>query len=438
LTNAGGSWISNTVYSANWTVVDVNETKEDVDIQVSGANDSSLNTMLANTSADQFTISTENPTFDSAVATGPNTIEVTFSEYVTVVHADGSDFSATGATIISASASGSVVTLTTSNNLATDYTANDLRIEANAVLNNDSNGNLLVTGQTISDGQAPTLSYAVMDANYNGNEKTYIDLAFSEAVDNTTIATSDFTFSVPGVTGVSVTNIYNDDNTSIVILKLNKKLTGGGPTITITGDGINDMNGNTLSSGTKTINTYRIDLVEGWNLISIPADVDTEDIDVLLGDIWSNINMSVNILWYNASISDWETYTPSQQTGTFSHIEQGKGYWIKMNDSDTLIGNYSTVLHGTEPAPIVELTGHKWNMIGHWTTYNQTADTSGGLSSLSDVLASTGEILYKYDTASKAFINIYASSTTNMEPGVGYWLYLKTTDTGYYTIGEQS
>jgi hypothetical protein len=285
------------------------------------------------------------------------------------------------------------------------------------------------------DNTPPTLSYAVLDADYNGNLQTYVDIYFSENVANSTIATTDFDIDTAGVT---VTAFYNDADTEHVTLKLSNKLTGDGPTVTIIGDGIQDIAGNAITTGTITINTYRITLEQGWNMFSIPADISDISIPVLLTSIWSNVNGSSNtmsILWYNATIPDWEYYSKHTQSGTLSEIEPGKAYWIKMNSSDTLIGNYSTVLHGTSPAPIIELTGHRWNMIGHWATYNQTANTTGGLSSLSDVLAETGEILYKY-TSSGGFINVYGSSITNMEPGDGFWLYLKTSSTGYYTLAE--
>jgi len=54
---------------------------------------------------------------------------------------------------------------------------------------------------------------------------------------------------------------------------------------------------------------------------------------------------------------------------------------------------------------------------------------------LFDVLNGTGEILYKY-TRSGGFIPIYGNSTTKMQPGDGFWLYLRTSNNGYYTLAE--
>ena len=284
----------------------------------------------------------------------------------------------------------------------------------------------------IKETVAPSLLYAVLDADHNGNQYTYIDVHFSENVVNTTIATTDFAI---GNASATVSAFYNDGNTALVTLKLSSKLTGNGPTISVVG-AINDSAGNTLSSaGPITINTYRVNLNEGWNMFSIPADVSDISIPTLLSSIWSNINKTTNILWYNASANTWKYYSAQSSSGTITAFQPGRAYWIKMNASDTLIGNYSTVWNNLGPAPIVELTGHRWNMIGHWATYNQTGNTTGGLRTLSHVLAENGELLYKY-TPSGGFVNVYGSSTVKMQPGDGFWLYLRTADNGYYTSAE--
>ena len=374
-------------------------------------------------------------------------VDVTYSEDISSSTFGSPDWSFPTNPHTLAVSSGIIATVYV-NITVTGAPADDTSLTTTTILYTNNNDNITdgtnaaATGSsatTLSDGAAPALNYAVFDADYNGNEKTYIDVYFTETIDNSTIATTDFSISVSGVSGVTVSAFYNDGNTSLTTLKLSHKLTGAGPTVSVVA-AIDGTDGNTVSSpGPITINTYRISLASGWNLVSIPADVDSTDISVVLSSIWANIDMTKNILWYNNTIDDWETYTPASQLGTsgLDYIYGGRAYWINMNSSATLIGNYSTTLHGTNPAPIRELAGHEWNMVGHWATYNQTADITGGLSTLSDVLASSGEMLYKYDTTSGGFVNIYASSTTNMEPGQGYWLYLKTSNSGYYTLGEQ-
>jgi len=327
--------------------------------------------------------------------------------------------------------SGTTPQSTNSTGIATFHNLSINLIGVNKVLRFSSNGHS-VDSAAFAITSESALDYAVLDADYNGNTYTYIDVYFNTNVDNSTIQTTDFNLSIPGVT---VTSFYNDGNTHLVTLKLSDKLTGGGPTITIAEDEIDDLLGNPIPSATLTINTYRINLSDGWNMFSLPADVSSIAISTLLTSIGSNADRTTNILWYNASANTWKYYSVKTQSGTLAAIEPGKAYWIHMNASDTLIGNYSTVLHGTNPAPIVELTGHRWNMIGTWATYNQTANRNGGLSSLFDVLNGTGEILYKY-TRSGGFIPIYGNNAMKMQPGDGFWLYLRTSNNGYYTLSE--
>jgi hypothetical protein len=421
LTNAGGSWISATLYAATWTIADVNETEEDIDIQVSLAKDEGLNTMEADTEVDKFTVSTANPTFDSAEATATNTIEVTFSEYITVVNADGSNFTATGATITGASAAGAVVTLTTSNDLATDYTANDLRIDAGAVLNNDTNPNLLVTGQTISDGQAPTLDYAVMDADNDGNSQSYVDVYFSEELDDGTVATGDFDISI---SGISVSGVTASGN--LVTVQFSTAFeTGNSPEVEIIGS-IEDTSGNAIDSGTLPIWTYRISMAQGWNLISIPGDTSGRDISVVLPDDFEN---NVTKIWgYNADNDSWAFWRFSDDDDRLQ-LEPGKGYWINMTTADVLTGNYKLMPSGGDvEMPEVTIKAQSWNLIGHWRTWNQSANISGALSDLLDTEIAS---LYEYSPTGDTFIDIYDSGT--MQPGKGYWLSFKgSSDRAYH------
>ena len=429
LTGETFTWADNTHCNVNYTIADAGVTVSGVDVNVSGAVDYTAgNTMTYNNDTDAFNVTTGNPTFSSASAVGTNTINVTFSEYVTVSNADGSDFTATGANITAASASGAVVTLTTSNNLAIDYTASDLAIAADAVLNNDSNGNALTTAQTISDGQAPTINYVVLDADNDGNTNTYIDIYFNEAMDNTTFAAGDFEISDSSIGVDSV----QSSTTSYVTLKLDGVLSTGGSPKVYVNNTITDSAGNSMATATnKTILSFRISLSAGWNLVSIPAYVGNVVIATFLSDISANVN---TVYEYNAS-SGANPAFPSWSPGGGGDIvsmEAGKGYWIKMDAADTLEGNYD-LYYGEPPAfPTQTLIGPGWNLIGHYNTYNKTSNTNGALASLNSVLSSTGEILYKY-TATGGFTNIYDDSNYKMEPGVGYWLWISdtTTNAGY-------
>ena len=430
LTWDSGSWDGNTMYNASFTFADTDSNVSDVTIDVTGTKDAAGNDQNNYVPVAEFDIATDNPAFVSAQAVGTNSIEVTFSGYVTVQNVDGSDFSATGATIDSASAAGTVITLTTSNNLAIDYSASDLRIEANAVLNNDSNGNALVTGEDITDGQAPTINYVVLDADNDGSTYTYIDIYFNEAMDNATFAEGDFTI-LSNCTSVSVSSVQSSTS-SVVTLKLSALLpTGDEPQVSVTG-AVSDLAGNDIvTNSNSTIYTFRISLSTGWNLISIPAYAwgGGMTMDTFLGDISSDVNI---IYQYNVSGDSWLSWTPGAVSPSLTWMEPGRGYWVKMDAAGLLTGNHNLSYDTPPRIPSITVYGPGWNLIGHYRTYNQTSNTNGALASLNSILSGTGEILYHY-TSTGVFKNIYEDSDYNMEPTKGYWLWISdtTTNAGY-------
>ena len=184
------------------------------------------------------------------------------------------------------------------------------------------------------------------------------------------------------------------------------------------------------SSGPITINTYRISLSSGWNLFSIPANTSAASIPDVLRSIRTRIDNTTFILWYDASTTTWKDYRPSSSTGTFTHFEPGRAYWIRLNSSATLIGNYSTNYPtGNGTFPTATVAGNAWNMIGGWTTYNQTLSTSGALGSLYGALAPSNTV-YK-PSGSGYYINAYGDP---LVPGQGFWAFI--TEDRDYTLQE--
>jgi len=210
--------------------------------------------------------------------------------------------------------------------------------------------------------------------------------------------------------------------------------TGDSPTIGIDGS-VEDLAGNELASGTTIINTFRISLVSGWNLISIPAEVSLTP-STLTSDVLSDIESNITILWqYNASAIDpddeWVSWTDSGDDVNLT-LEPGEGYWISMTTACTLIGNYDLMPTGPTSPPYTTLAGQSWNLIGHWRTYNQSASTNpyGALASLSD---DDIGMIYKYTGASgSSYVNIW-NGHQQMQPGKGYWLWKESTGEKRYT-----
>jgi hypothetical protein len=160
------------------------------------------------------------PVFISAVATGDTNIRVTFSEtIISVAHADGSDFSATGATITGAAINADPTTkvdLTVNSLNNTAFISSGLNILGSAVADATPNNNAAVNGQSVTDGQAPTLiSAETQDIGADGltrNGKVdHLKLTFSEPIDDSAInnysAVANYTptsLDVANVTGEAV------------------------------------------------------------------------------------------------------------------------------------------------------------------------------------------------------------------------------------------
>jgi hypothetical protein len=72
-----------------------------------------------------------------------------------------------------------------------------------------------------------------------------------------------------------------------------------------------------------------INLVQGWNLISLPALPSSTDPDTLLSGISSSVLM---VYGYNpANGGQWSSYAPGGSNNTLTTMTIGNGYWIEMS-----------------------------------------------------------------------------------------------------------
>jgi len=91
-------------------------------------------------------------------------------------------------------------------------------------------------------------------------------------------------------------------------------------------------------SGAEPAYPYNINLVIGWNLISIPKTPSPST----TADVLSGIITNVQTVWsYDAATATWDYYTtivgPPQ--GNLTNITEGEAYWIEMTAADTLTIN---------------------------------------------------------------------------------------------------
>jgi hypothetical protein len=156
---------------------------------------------------------------------------------------------------------------------------------------------------------------------------------------------------------------------------------------------------------------YPIELNKGWNLISlplVPANSAIQNVlslllkDGLLESVWA----------YDAETKTWHSYAPGAPPDLTTMVD-GKGYFIKVKAYNVLI------VQGTEqPAPPATPRVYHvvpgWNLIGY-----KRLDESN----VSDYLSGVDYIRVY------TFINgqyILVRPDEDMEPGLGYWVAVKT------------
>ena len=229
-------------------------------------------------------------------------------------------------------------------------------------------------------------------------------------MDTSTIAYTDFNISLDTVDTSSIQS-SNANRTTINCTTTFQ--TGTSPTVGIDGS-VSDLAGNTLTGVTATINTFRINIASGLNLISIPANTTT----TLISTVVADLSGTFTIWKYDAATNAWTSWASGD--GDTFRMREGNGYWINTDTADTLIGNYNLWPAPGYSPPSTTLTGQAWNLVGHWQAYNQSASTSygGALACLSD--SDVGS-LWRYNSGG-CYTN-FLNGAQSMQPGKGYWLF---------------
>ena len=151
-----------------------------------------------------------------------------------------------------------------------------------------------------------------------------------------------------------------------------------------------------------------IDLVEGWNLISLPLIPLDSHIEVVLAGILDDV---ISVWHYDTAIPGWRTFAPGAPSNLNS-MEDGKAYWINMEADQTL--NLAGMENPVPPAlPRAYDVVAGWNMVGFKSTAtNVTA---------ADYLAGT-EPIRIYGFKDDAWFMISPPYNDPMVPGLGYWV----------------
>ena len=164
------------------------------------------------------------------------------------------------------------------------------------------------------------------------------------------------------------------------------------------------------------VGSWDLDLVEGWNLVSLPLIPFESGAEALLADVAANV---ASVWRYEAATRSWSSYVPDGPSPTLTHLVDGKGYWIAMRAPDTLR------IEGRElpPPPGVPPTYEVvegWNLVGFKSCIPRT---------VADYLAGVGGYSVVQGYAHGDYFRVLG--TEYMEPGRGYWVAVSSAGTIY-------
>lgn len=168
---------------------------------------------------------------------------------------------------------------------------------------------------------------------------------------------------------------------------------------------------------------WDIDLVVGWNLISLPLMPTDGSIDLLLADISDNVTQ-VRTWVYESGVLTEKIWAEGGAVGTLDEMTDGCGYWIEMTQEITLTVT-GVVLPPAPQAPPSYSVYEGWNFIGFKALSAYTAEVY-----LGGAVVLTFERMYGYDAAGDVY-TVIQPTTPNLEPGQGYWLAVSADGTIY-------
>ena len=168
----------------------------------------------------------------------------------------------------------------------------------------------------------------------------------------------------------------------------------------------------------EPVTVATIELMEGFNLISLPLIPDVPGIQTMM----SGIDFLV-VAMYDASVPSWYTYAGGVPTPPFTTMEDGWGYWINMDTAGPphlTFNGQELVADPLELPPSYDVV-EGWNLIGFKSTVPKLPE---------EYLAGIeGKYVMIYGYDGNFFI-AGAPGHEYLQPGLGYWLAIKTGESG--------
>ncbi|ELZ81719.1 putative cell surface glycoprotein [Haloferax elongans ATCC BAA-1513] len=295
-----------------------------------------------------------------------------------------------------------------------------------------------MSDQTVVDTTAPHPTDAVLldvtaEAQQDGTRNiTKLRVLFNEPIDASDITPRDV--SIEGFDGEVVAVQDAGVFGSVTVVTEGKIQTGNSPTVTIDGDSYADFAGtNGKADGKTVIHTDTLELQQGWNFVSVPAesgDVPLHELDL------SGVDA---VYSYDAESGSWDAFDPDAWINDFSTLEGGDGYIFVMDRAATIEVNVYN-MPGSDageddvsPAPTQQRLAAGWNLVGHYQEYDQNVTTA-----LSSVDSDSVYNLLAHDESSEgiAYHAYIDGDFETMERGEAYWVFVR--DDEVYTGASQN
>jgi hypothetical protein len=281
--------------------------------------------------------------------------------------------------------------------------------------------------QWVNDTQMDATDPVLMDADVTdgGQDQLVVNATFDEPVDETTVDASDFAVDGVDTSAISVTG--TGDQGYVEVAFDSEFQSGDGPQLTVAdGSVVEALGSGSNSESAAEIDTIELDLDAGRNVVSIPSEAGTVDLDSALGvGTASHVANSIESIWQYED-GEWQSYDPNADDNDFSTLKGGEGYVVVTNYAvEWDVQAYNVVNSGADDgptAPTAERVEAGWNLVGHFQEGDQTTDralktinrTPDVSNNVVRVLGSTGGLNF--------------ADTDTMSAGEGYWVFVEDSD----------